>query len=203
MEKYQYFNGERYCRDEKTGYFLSSKAPRKRIHRAVWEHYHGEIPQGFLVHHIDQDKSNNAIENLMLMPKPKHSEMHTSEYAKRQYDKIIHNMNTNVRPKAVEWHKSSAGRKWHKKHYENTKTALYEKVEKPCMYCGASFKGTKGNSSKFCSNKCKSAHRRKSGLDNIEKICENCGGAYIANKYQRTSFCSPECNMQGRKNRKN
>ena len=60
-----------------------------------------------------------------------------------------------------------------------------------CEYCNKEFVNTQINS-RFCSNKCKSAWRRKSGIDDITKICFKCGKEYIANKYQKTKYC-PLC----------
>jgi len=37
------------------------------VHRLVWNAYHGEIPKGMQVDHIDGDKHNNALNNLRLL----------------------------------------------------------------------------------------------------------------------------------------
>lgn len=37
------------------------------IHRLVWTAFNGQRPEGMQINHIDEDKSNNAIENLNLM----------------------------------------------------------------------------------------------------------------------------------------
>lgn len=37
------------------------------IHRVIWTAVNGEIPEGYQVNHIDEDPSNNAINNLNLM----------------------------------------------------------------------------------------------------------------------------------------
>ena len=36
-------------------------------HVLVWEQHNGPIPEGYQIHHIDGDKSNNSIENLQLV----------------------------------------------------------------------------------------------------------------------------------------
>ena len=37
----------------------------RAVHRWVWEQKNGPIPSGGIIHHIDGDRTNNAIENLM------------------------------------------------------------------------------------------------------------------------------------------
>ena len=43
------------------------KISTKKIHRLVWLAFNGEIPQGLQVNHIDEDKTNNRLDNLNLM----------------------------------------------------------------------------------------------------------------------------------------
>jgi len=47
-------------------------------HRYIWQLHHGFIPVGFVVHHIDGDKTNNDINNLKLLPRKKHDSIETS-----------------------------------------------------------------------------------------------------------------------------
>ena len=42
----------------------------------MWELHYGEIPEGYHIHHIDFDKSNNDISNLQLMSKEEHMQLH-------------------------------------------------------------------------------------------------------------------------------
>jgi hypothetical protein len=66
----KYF-GVTYFFEPSTGYFRSkSKYGGGYLHRAVYQREVGPIPDGFDVHHIDEDKNNNAKENLE--PKSKH-----------------------------------------------------------------------------------------------------------------------------------
>lgn len=37
------------------------------VHRLVYETFNGKIPEGMQVNHIDEDKTNNSIENLNVM----------------------------------------------------------------------------------------------------------------------------------------
>ena len=45
-------------------------------HRMLWEAHFGEIPEGMVIAHLDQDATNNSIDNLALM----------TDLAHRQYD---------------------------------------------------------------------------------------------------------------------
>lgn len=37
------------------------------VHRLVWEAFNGKRPEGMEINHIDEDKSNNSLDNLNLM----------------------------------------------------------------------------------------------------------------------------------------
>lgn len=51
-------------------------------HIYVWEKVNGKVPKGFVIHHIDHDRTNNDIENLELMTKKKHDIMTIAENTK-------------------------------------------------------------------------------------------------------------------------
>lgn len=48
----------------------------KPLYRLVYELFVGPIPEGYVVHHIDHNKLNDRIDNLMLMTKKDHSKLH-------------------------------------------------------------------------------------------------------------------------------
>ena len=137
-EKYLFFDGKKFTRDDKTGYYLCSTGDennvRKRMHVYVWEYFNGPISKGYHIHHIDGDKSNNDIQTLR------------KNMAKATV-------------MAKEWHNSNEGHEWHKKHYEQMKEKLHIPKRFVCEYCNKEFVNTQINS-RFCSNKCKSAWRR-------------------------------------------
>ena len=187
-EKYITFNGIKFCRDNKTGYYLNSTM-RKRLHRYVWEYYKGEIPKRYHVHHRDGNKNNNDISNLELLTPGEHLFFHGKE------EKNIKKMQERVQPigttRAIEWHRTPEGKKWHEEHYLNNKDRLHKKINKKCEHCGGTFKGLKR--SRFCSNKCKSRWRRESGLDDVKRTCANCGENFTINKYSKNKYCSKAC----------
>jgi hypothetical protein len=47
-----------------------------REHRVIWEGEHGSIPIGHVIHHIDGNKRNNAIDNLACISNSEHMKLH-------------------------------------------------------------------------------------------------------------------------------
>lgn len=196
------FNGLKFRRDKRSGYYLNSQT-HKRLHVYIWEFFNGEIPPGCHVHHKDFSKSNNEIDNLELLSKSDHAKLHGASWDSERYEKQIKNLKEKAIPKASEWHGSDSGREWHKMHYEDTKERLHQKKTFICVECGKSFEGVDNGYTRFCSNKCKAAHRRKSGVDNEIRQCEYCGKDFEVNKYAKTRTCSRSCRNKIRWNKIN
>ena len=187
--KTQYFNGLHFTRDERTGYYLNSTI-QKRMHRYVWESCNGEIPAGCEIHHKDHNPANNDIDNLELMTVQDHRRYH----AKNQGIKNVESGHLeNIRGMTKEWPASAEGLEWHRKHYERTKNKLHAKRKFVCEFCGKEFEAEDKGVNRFCSNKCKSAWRRKSGIDDETRECRVCGRHFTVNKYSRTRTCSRVC----------
>jgi len=55
-------------------------------HRLVWWRAHGEIPDGFDVHHINGDKRDNCIKNLRAMSRSEHARLHALEQPRPQHE---------------------------------------------------------------------------------------------------------------------
>ena len=53
-------------------------------HRLVWWEAHGPIPEGYIVHHVDGDELNNALENLMCVTPAEHRAIHGAEQQSRR-----------------------------------------------------------------------------------------------------------------------
>ena len=190
--EYAFIDGYKFKKDKKTGYYLSGviNGKRYRLHRYIYIKYYGDIPKGCDIHHKDHNKDNNEIENLELLESQKHKQRHSKEITEKMRDYYRNNMNTNVRPKAIEWHKSKEGKEWHKKQYEISLGNYENRITTfICKNCGKEFISLPNGLNTFCSNNCKSAYRRKSGIDNINKICVKCGKEYIDNKYSKRKYC--------------
>lgn len=192
-EKYQYFNGMKFTRDEKTGYYLNS-TNRIRMHRYVWLFYNGEIPKGYHIHHIDGDKSNNNIKNLQMIEGKKHIQSHSKRWHEEHETETRISMEE-MQDKAKEWHKSNLGLKWHKENYENNvKPKLNPTRIRKCDYCGTEYV-SRTIHGRFCSGKCKTAWGRKYNRKPIKRICENCSKEFESDNYSNARFC-PECRFK-------
>lgn len=46
------------------------------VHRLEWERHHGSIPKGYIIHHVDGDKMNWNIDNLVMLSRSDHIKEH-------------------------------------------------------------------------------------------------------------------------------
>lgn len=71
------YMGKKYAVEQKTGYYVCTSGDRKRLHIAIWEHEHGvEVPEGCVIHHLDWNKANNTVENLVCLTIWEHECVH-------------------------------------------------------------------------------------------------------------------------------
>lgn len=67
-------------------YYISTKKYNGRLlHRLIYEKHYGPIPDGFCVHHVDGDKSNFELSNLVLLSKSEHQSIHSQEFQKDKH----------------------------------------------------------------------------------------------------------------------
>lgn len=202
---YAIVDGHKFRKDKKTGYYLSGPINHKRyrLHRYIYEKYNGPIPKGYDIHHIDHNKDNNEIENLQLLSSTKHKSIHAKEVSEETRQKYRDNMNNVVRPKAIEWHKSAEGRAWHREQWK-VSLGKVKHEQKPrklkCLNCGKEYETTTFGDTKFCSNNCKCAYRRKLGIDDEIRKCNKCSKEYTVNKYSFRKYCYECVPLKKRKN---
>lgn len=188
----QEFNGIIFTPDEK-GYYRATADFTLYMHRVVWEFYNTKIPDGYEVHHIDFDRSNNDISNLQLLTVSEHRRLHGELLTEEQRNWRRENLIQNAQPEAAKWHKSEVGKGWHRQLINQQHELGVFKHRLVCTNCGKSFIGEKHAKNSFCSGACKSAYRRKSNIDNVERVCVICGKSFSVNKYKKTVTCSRSC----------
>ena len=71
IKAYKEFNGSKYTL-RNNGYYGRTDGSRSMMHRDVWVHFNGDIPDGHDIHHKDHDKENNDIGNLECISKSLH-----------------------------------------------------------------------------------------------------------------------------------
>lgn len=204
--KTAFFDGIKFRKDMKTGYYLAGKpthnGKRERLHVYVWRYFNGPVKDGYHVHHKDENKDHNDIENLTCIRGETHMKYHLLKYTANHREEMAENLVKYARPKASEWHKSEDGRKWHREHWAESLGTVQLK-ERTCTFCGKKYFTKRTEASRFCSNNCKAAARRKSGVDDETRKCQVCGKEYQTNKYSPARFCSAECRAVFRASRKN
>lgn len=69
---------QKYKRKQRNGRYTSE-------HVLIWEDYHKKrVPKGYVIHHINENKKDNRIENLKAMLHSEHTKMHFAEYYKNR-----------------------------------------------------------------------------------------------------------------------
>lgn len=151
----QEFSGTRYYQ---CGNYFQRRGIR--LHRTVWEAANGPIPDGYHVHHIDGDRSNNQLKNLELKLGHDHLSEHMTperrEWARANIHKAI--------AAAPAWHSTPAGYALHsangKKSGALMRARWQQTISKTsiCYWCMELFQSKAG--SYFCKPTCRTqAHK--------------------------------------------
>ena len=53
------------------------------VHRGCWGAHFGPIPPGYNIHHRDEDRRHNAIENLECLTKSEHGKIHGCQHGRK------------------------------------------------------------------------------------------------------------------------
>lgn len=66
-------------------------------YRAIYEKHYGiKIPKGYAIHHIDRNRENNEISNLLLLPARVHSQLHFAGNIIEKYNYAIFSIEPNI-----------------------------------------------------------------------------------------------------------
>ena len=156
------FKGRNYYRDPRTGYYYHTvyeTGAKQLLHRDIWEAKNKQqVPKGFVVHHRDHDKENNAASNLTCMERGEHQRHHVIDGEWAGSKAIVAQL-AEAGKKAAEWHGSPEGLKWHsengKKAWDNRKS-----VTVACTVCAKEYETFYPTRSKFCHQNCKATALR-------------------------------------------
>lgn len=192
MSTHQEHFGRKFFCDKKTNYWMSTTSPRIRAHQWVWINHHGNPPKGYHIHHRNNDKSDNRIENLELIHGARHLSYHMVHHMSDPIKKNKQKEHIEkIRPLTKAWHASDEGKAWHRYHALKNNFGNWEPKEYDCQQCGTKYfsKQISKKHTKFCSNKCKSKWRRHSKIDDVEKQCVYCKKIFTCNKYSKYIGC--------------
>lgn len=174
---HKFLDGKRF-KIPKDGYL---RINNKLLHRIIWETQNGPIPEGFHIHHKDEDKLNNHIDNLECLSHSDHLRLHMKQNSEKLH----------------QWHKSPKGRaSLGKKSKQLWKDRKIHKIS--CLQCGREFEAKQVDRAKYCDNNCEQAARRARGDDLIDRECTICKQPFKVNRYYKTLTCGYKCGAKYR-----
>ena len=186
-ESRQEFNGNVYYKSKRHGHYYDSIAL----------HYNGTIPFDMNVHHVNENKDNNNVENLILLTRQEHAQLHLGQQQKKKaicevcgkefVIGIYHDAHTcSANCRAI----------------KNRKPFKDIKITKECVVCGRLFETSKYRDSKACSPHCGAilAHQSRcmgktnKQIETMEaRVCSICGEVFCTRKRSVTHLCSAVC----------
>ena len=182
-DKHQRFNGVVYTRDSKKHYRVSW-----HIQREVWNYYYGEIPPKHEIHHRDLNSDNNIIENLQLLTKSEHQQLHTPKGFQAVEFKEPRSRICLACGK--EFQTTNVRRRYCSEECYKIKCRKYE--TRVCAYCGKEFDVRADLKNKCCSSGCARKLFRNSHPET--RICPICGKSFeVSSQYVKNKTCSVEC----------
>lgn len=147
----QEFNGTLYTqRDD--GYLRSADGAQTYLHRDVYEHYFGAIPDEHDIHHVDDDSTNNQPDNLVARPRDEHRAEHNAE-RRAQLDRTTEcdYCGTTITDESFggqrRWCDSTCRLRWCRE-----QSQFYE--ECACEVCGATYERFYNSTRQTCSSEC-------------------------------------------------
>src|SRR3989344_1123068 len=138
-------------------YYLGNKATfrgkRERLHRYIWRKKNGEVPKGFIVHHIDGNPLNNSISNLGIMERGEHAHHH---WTKEKREWARENIKTIIEL-ASQWSKTPTGKKRRRELGLQNAHFMYNRpiIERKCDLCRKKYFTKYPERGRFCHLNCR------------------------------------------------
>lgn len=152
------------------GYYQNKRAPGRMLHRAIWLAHVGPIPMGWHVHHRNEDRADNRLENLEALSPADHAAIH---------DRRLPALTPEERG-------------------ARTRTMWAERTERlVACPCGAEFTSV-GMRARYCSGRCERIAQGRDPDKGTKRFdCEHCGVGFMASR--RARFCSHRCRQAHRR----
>lgn len=165
------------------------------LHRQVWKDHFGDIPDGYQIHHKDENTLNNDLSNLECVTAKQHLHKHPARLARcRSEEQMVHL--ESIREKTKAWHGSEEGLEWHIQHAKNIGFGQHKLVDVECAICGKSFQTKRKAERNYCSKECNQANQSllwHSGKKFIHAHeCQCCGKQFKSDRVV-SMYCSKSC----------
>lgn len=185
---------------QSTGRYFTTRAPilgERLLHRIVWTQAFGPVPDKHEIHHVNEDWTDNRIENLECIDAVKHQRDHMLEKYKDpafMAARLKDLESAQIAAKA--WHSSTAGIEWHKKHGKESWVGRKQETVK-CSVCGVDYETFFPTMTRFCSKSCEQKEAFQRAKTSIG-TCILCGTSFNFNKYRTQDCCSRACSNKAR-----
>lgn len=162
-------------------YFITKFGSRPDIlllHRWIYEYYVGDIPAGFVVHHLNGDVSDNRPRNLAVATNSEHMRGHKNVHARLREGCAAW---ARSHPDLVREYAGRAGRAY----WSNPRV-----VQLVCATCGVSFSSldVRDNRPRYCSRRCRALASKTKRL-----LCQWCGAEFHVHSSVDAKFCCRRC----------
>ena len=166
-EKIVIFNGKKYYLN-KRGYYRRYDEHRKMflLHRDIWDFYNGPIPLKHDIHHVDFNKFNNDISNLICLSKHDHQKLHGQTEKRKLLGKMV-----------GEWGRGKPE----------------PRSLKVCHWCGKEFSGVPCQI--YGSHRCAWEWHNHNKPFKYKKICCICGREFMT-QHKVVTTCCNECTQK-------
>lgn len=167
--------------------------------RWVWQKANGPIPDGMEIHHINEDPTDDRLENLEMLTTTAHQSHHMA--SGRAMEMVAARGDS---PRVTDVRSCAACKTDFVSTFRSDRNSfekfcsrkcadvgLIKRPRTPCAHCGETFQPTQSKGLKFCSRKCYEDARSTT----VVMDCPTCGISFEhqSHKGRPRKFCSSKC----------